>query len=92
MSWYDKKLEKSANLNFSQDNNSVITFNMIITNLNTIEDYERINKVLRTINGVEGIGTYNQKKLSIMYNQYLTSIEHIVYKLSQIGYRYVNRF
>jgi ABC-type lipoprotein release transport system permease subunit len=91
LSWYDKKLEKSANPNIDY-NNSLVAFNMIITNLNTIEDYEKINKELRTINGVEDIGPYNHKKLSVIYNQYLTSIEHIVYKLSQMGYRYVNRF
>lgn len=65
---------------------------MIITNLNTIEDYNSISKVLKTINGIESVGPYNHKKLSVTYNQNLTNIEHIVYKLSQMGYRYVNRF
>ncbi|SDK54671.1 hypothetical protein [Natronincola ferrireducens] len=72
--------------------NAVITMHMTITNLNTQEDYQNIATALKDIRGVEGIGSFQQKKLSVTYNQHETSLEHIVYHISNLGYRYINRF
>ena len=65
-------------------------FNII--NLNTLEDYDYIVTVLKEVKGVENIGDFIPKKMSITFNQHETSLEHIVYKLSKMGYRYINRF
>lgn len=73
--------------------NAVNTLSMTITNLYTQEDYDNISKALQEVKGVVGVGSFQQpKKLTVSYNQYQTSIEHIVYKISTLGYRYINRF
>ncbi|ABR49561.1 hypothetical protein Amet_3433 [Alkaliphilus metalliredigens QYMF] len=75
-----------------QTSNAIISVTMNITNLNTNEDYNRIAVALKEIVGVEDITPLQQKKISIAYNQLQTSLEEIVYRLSRMGYRYVNRF
>ncbi len=104
MSWYENRLGKLAetmeeeiSMSYAKmknhcGNNASITVNMKITNLNSETDYERVTSALRTIKGVESFGPYEQKKLSVTYNQSQTSLEYIVYKLSVTGYRYINRF
>ncbi|KUO49038.1 MAG: hypothetical protein APF76_10445 [Desulfitibacter sp. BRH_c19] len=98
MSWYENRLGKLAeimeekNQQHSSIHNAFITINMTIANMNTLTDYEGVTNALRTIKGVESFGPYQQKKLSVTYNQFETSLEYIVYKLSVMGYRYINRF
>ncbi|SES72738.1 hypothetical protein SAMN05660297_00410 [Natronincola peptidivorans] len=72
--------------------NAVITLSMTILNLKTKEDYESIAVVLRSIEGVKDIGAFQEKKISVSYNQHQTSLEDIVYQISRLGYRYINRF
>jgi len=90
MSWYNNKLKKHSEI--MGENCNILTITITIINLETYDDYEIITNALKSIRGVEGFGNYRPKKLSITYNQSMTSLEHIVYKLSNIGYRYINRF
>lgn len=73
-------------------NDSTITMNMIITNLNTQEDYESIATILKQIKGVKAIGVFQLKKIGVTFNRYETSLENIVHHLSKMGYKYINRF
>lgn len=73
-------------------NNSTISFNMIITNLRVQEDYDTIVEALKDLKGVMGVSGFQPQKLTVAYNKNLIGLESIVYHISKLGYRYVNRF
>lgn len=86
---YDELIKKhQSNTGF----NTVITIQMVIMNLDTQEDYNNIATMLKNMSGIEVIGGFQQKKLSVTYNQHQTTLEDIVYQISKLGYRYINRF
>lgn len=70
----------------------VATIGMTIINLNTFKDYNKIATALKELKGVIEIGDFQPKKLIVTYDRHLINLETIVYKISKLGYRYINRF
>ncbi|KAB3537325.1 hypothetical protein F8154_03270 [Alkaliphilus pronyensis] len=75
-----------------ESSHSTVTMNIMITDLLTEEDHFAITSGLKELKGIDGIGEFQPKKLTVSYNQNETSLEHIVFKITQLGYRYINRF
>ncbi|KAB3527640.1 hypothetical protein [Alkaliphilus serpentinus] len=73
-------------------NHSTVSFNMIITNLHTQQDHDTIAQHLSNMNGIVGVSNFHPQKLTVAYNKYQIGLESIVYHISKLGYRYVNRF
>ncbi|SCY57914.1 heavy-metal-associated domain-containing protein [Alkaliphilus peptidifermentans] len=76
----------------AQNTYNSITMNIMITNLDNENDHEILSTALNEIKGVKRIGDFQRQKLAVTFNQNETSLEHIVYKISKMGYRYINRF
>ncbi|MEW6623870.1 MAG: heavy-metal-associated domain-containing protein [Bacillota bacterium] len=76
----------------SNNYSSVKTVNMVITNMRTQDDYNKINEALSKINGVKSTNSHGPGKLSVTFDAGLTRIEELVYVISILGYRYINRF
>ncbi len=95
MTWYQKKTaEIFGNMQNHQSigQSSIISMTITIINMKTDEDYQIIKEGLKELEGVYEIYPYFGGKLTVTFDQNRTNLENIVYKISKLGYRYINRF
>jgi|GEM_PF-1144884 len=72
--------------------NKEIPVMLTITNLNTPADGESLSQALLKMEGViRAEPIPHQKKLAVRYNPALININSITYKISSLGYHYVQR-
>lgn len=98
MSWYTKRIVKGTEglaetePLIDSDLQSGLTMCFTVVDMLTQDDYEVIKKHLLELSGIVEVRPYfTPKKLCVTFNPLLTSLEHIVYTISLLGYHYINR-
>lgn len=106
MTWYQEKAreefkkimeihrEKYGKLlnNYEYSNVEVISMTITVINMKTDEDFEIISEGLKELTGVKEVIRHNNGKITVSFDSKQTGLEHIVYKISKLGYRYINNF
>lgn len=98
MSWYAKKINYGNDVLAGteplrdSDVQDGLTMCFTIVDMVAQNDYEVIKKHLLELSGIVEVKPYvRPKKLCVTFSPLLTSLEHIVYTISQLGYHYINR-
>jgi len=105
LSWYQEKLNKLSMENAYQFQESLIpdkklfntysrniTITLIITNMYTETDSQKLSSKLLTLEGVNKVQTIlNNKRLIISYDIRKTKLETVTYTIAKLGYHYLQR-
>lgn len=105
MSWYKEQVERINNeLSAKRPSkpmthkipsnrlNTEMPITLTINNLNTPADGERLIQAFQDIEGIISVQPkVHQKKLTIFYNPLLIGLNFITYKISSLGYHYIQR-
>lgn len=105
MSWYKKRLNNFANLDFphypdpnltnTRQNKTLgkeISISFPVTDLNSVEDAEKISKALFSLPGVKNVNIpLHQKKVMLTYQPELLDLGSVAYTINQLGYHHVHR-
>jgi len=102
MSWYNEKLKRIINEQkknlispFAKDSiqgdNYLEYIVIIITNMQSVEDYNRISSELLALDGVKKVKRYLSKKIQVLYDTEITEAKQILDKLDEMGWQYIKR-
>lgn len=101
MSWYNREFtkiqEEQASLLGSpfskagQNSNHIDSALLIITNMNTDEDFEKIREDFLKVEGISEVKRYMTKRIQVLYDNRKVTLNHLVGVLESTGYNYVKR-
>ncbi|MHB1127985.1 MAG: hypothetical protein ACYC2T_13725 [Bacillota bacterium] len=75
---------------FANDRNVSIT--LIITNMYSDEDFNKIKTELLKVNGIIDVNHRLIKKVEIIYDYTKIGLHHIAFALNKTGYNYIKRY
>ncbi|MDK2821224.1 MAG: hypothetical protein PWP31_1189 [Clostridia bacterium] len=89
MSWYGQDIN---NLFTSNREVRQVTINLIVTNMKTEEDRQKVGNALQNLNGIINLTILpRNRRLVITYNLDQINLENICHHISQLGYNYVKK-
>jgi copper chaperone CopZ len=102
MSWYNGRLreiikEQKKNLispfakDSMQGHNYLENIVIIITNMQSTEDYNKIRSELLALDGVKKVERYLSKKIQVLYDTDIIEAKQILDKLDEMGWQYIKR-
>ncbi|MHB1419609.1 MAG: heavy-metal-associated domain-containing protein [Bacillota bacterium] len=73
-------------------NDRTVLITIIITNMYSDEDFNKIKTELLKVNGVIDVNRRLIKKVEIIYDNTKIGLQHIAFALNKTGYNYVKRY
>ena len=79
MSWYYKTA------------NHLDSVLLIITNMLTEEDFEKVKKEFLKVEGIMEVKSYPNKRIQVLYDNRIITLQHLSMILDKTGYNYIKR-